>query len=409
MRIVILTQYYYPEAGAAPIRYYEIARELRERGYDVLVLTAFPSHRLEKIPEKYRGKLFMKEEINGVEVLRVWSFPSSRSLKKRLLAYFSFVFSSFLALILMDRFDLILVHSPPLFTGISAIMASFLRRTPFIFNVSDLWPDSAVELDLVKNRFLIEASKKLESFIYKKAWKVVAVTEGIKRSLLEEKGLSLKKVSFLPNGASARVFISEEKRKELIERLGVKEKKVFIYAGNFGFALDIGVILKAAHLLQKEREIYFLLIGDGPQKPKIVDLARKMELKNVKFLSTQPFTEISNYYALSVASIIPLKKKEFFKGTRPFKFFTSLSCGIPVIYCGEGEIGEMIKEIGCGIIVEPENHEKLAEAVLKLSRNLKLAKEMGGKGRRFIEERYNWKILVSSWLKEIGLPQEIKK
>lgn len=408
MRVVILTQYFYPEVGAAPIRYYEIARELRERGYEVLILTTFPSHRMGVIPEKYRKKFFMREKIRGLDVFRVWSFPSSGNLKKRLLAYFSFVFSSLIGLLFIDRYDLILVHSPPLFTGISACIVSFIRRTPFVFNVSDLWPDTAVELGLVKNNFLIEASERLESFIYRRAWKVIAVTEGIKNALIK-KGLPKEKVTFLPNGADIDIFAPRKKKNELINALGLNRKKVFVYTGNFGYAQGAECILQTAFYLQSEKNIHFLLVGDGPDKSKLVKFAAEKNLKNVQFIEAQPFDAISDYYAISVASIVPLRKKELFKGARPSKVFTSLACQKPVIYCGEGETARMIEEVGCGIVVEPENPEELKKAVLKLSNDLKLAEEMGRKGRNFVEKNYTWRFLISQWLEEVGLPREIKR
>jgi glycosyltransferase involved in cell wall biosynthesis len=404
LKVVILTQYFYPEVGAAPIRYYEIARELRKRGYEVLILTTFPSHRMEAVPEEYREKFFLREKIRDLDVFRVWSFPSSGNLKKRLLAYFSFVFSSLFGLLLIDRYDLILVHSPPLFTGISACIAGFLRRIPFVFNVSDLWPDTAVELGLVKNKFLIKASERLESFIYRRAWKVIAVTEGIKEALIE-KGLPKEKVTFLPNGADLDIFTPKKKKKELINALGLNGKKVFVYTGNFGYAQGAECILQAALYLQNEENIHFLLVGDGPDKPKLLRFASEKNLKNVQFIEAQPFDVISDYYALSVASIVPLRKKELFKGARPSKVFTSLACQKPVIYCGEGETARIIEEVGCGIVVEPENPEKLKEAVLELSKNLKLAEEMGRRGRNFVEKNYTWKFLISQWLEEIGLSQ----
>jgi glycosyltransferase involved in cell wall biosynthesis len=408
LRIVILTQYFYPEVGAAPIRYYEIARELKEKGYEVLILTTFPSHRMETIPEKYKGKFLMREKIKDLDVFRVWSFPSSGNLKKRLLAYFSFVFSALFGLLFIEKYDLILVHSPPLFTGISACIASFIRRTPFIFNVSDLWPETAVELGLVKNKFLIKASERLESFIYRRAWKVIAVTEGIKEALIE-KGLPREKVTFLPNGADLDIFTPKKRREELVDALGLNGKKVFVYTGNFGYAQGAECILQAALYLQNEENIHFLLVGDGPDKPKLLRFASEKNLKNVQFIEAQPFDVISDYYALSVASIVPLRKRELFKGARPSKVFTSLACQKPVIYCGEGETARLIEEVGCGIVVEPENSEKLKEAVLELSKNLKLAEEMGRRGRNFVEKNYTWKFLISQWLDEVNLSQGDKK
>lgn len=407
MRILILTQYFYPEVGAAPIRFYEIARELTNRGYQVIVVTTFPSHRMNTVPQKYRRRLWMREEMDGFKVLRVWAFPHfSGAVWKRLFTYFSFVFTSIFAVLRAGPCDYILVHSPPLFIGISAYISSLLKRTPFIFSVSDLWPQAAVELGVVRNKWLVRLAEKLELFIYRKAWKVVAVSDGIYRALLG-KCLSKEKVSVLFNGANVTMFAPKGKRSDLIKKYNLQGKKVFLYAGNFGIALDPLTILKAAEILLNRNEIVFLLVGDGPEKASLQELAKGKGLTNVHFIASKPFTEIPDYYALSLATIIPLKKSDFSKTHRPARIYASMACQRPIIYCGDGEPVGLIEKARCGVVVEPENPKVLAEKILEMVGKPSLVKKLGQNGREFVVKNYSWSSLISHWLNEVGLPQKV--
>jgi glycosyltransferase involved in cell wall biosynthesis len=409
LKIVILTQYFYPEIGAAPIRFYEIAQDLRRRGYEVTVVTTFPSHRMKGIPKEYRNKFFIKEKMGRFEVLRVWSYPSQeKKFFKRLLTYFSFVLTSLFGLIQAGEYDLIIVHSPPLFTGISALMINFIKKTPFVFSVSDLWPQVVVDLGKVKNKLVIKASEWLEQLIYKKAWKIIAVSEGIHRAIVD-KGIPEEKVTYLPNGVNVEVFSPRKKKKELVEKYNLENRRTFLYAGNFGYAFDVQSILKAAQILEKKGEnISFLLVGNGPEKSELMRKAREMNLNNVHFIEPQPVDVISDYYALSTATLVPMKKSKFPERHKPARLYASMSCKKPIIYCGNGEPVKMINEAKCGIVVEPENPWSLVEAILKLSRNPKLAEKLGENGREYVLKHYTWNYLISRWLNEVGLPQRLE-
>jgi glycosyltransferase involved in cell wall biosynthesis len=170
MNFLILTQYFPPEVGAAQTRLFEIAKELKKRGHSVTVVTAMPNYPKGEIFPEYRGKFFLKETISGIEVVRTWIYPAmDKSIIKRLMNYFSFTFTSFLGLMRTSKPDYIFVESPPLFLGIAGYIVSRIRGVPFIFNISDLWPDSVKELGIMNNKLLLSFAEKLELFLYKKA------------------------------------------------------------------------------------------------------------------------------------------------------------------------------------------------------------------------------------------------
>ncbi|MGI6450086.1 MAG: glycosyltransferase family 4 protein [Desulfitobacteriia bacterium] len=402
MRILLLTQYFPPEKGAAQVRLWELAQGLQREGHQVTVVTAFPNHPTGVIPPPYRGKFFQKEEMEGLQVLRTWIYPVRRGrFWLRLLNYFSFVFSSLYGILRSGKQDLIVVESPPLFIGFSALIASLVKRAPYIFNVSDLWPESAVELGLVTNKFLIKMSEGLESFFYRKAKKLSAQTEGIVRGLLR-KNVKAEDILFLPNGVDTELFKPRERDLELEEALGLKDKFVILYAGTMGYAHGIETALSAADILREEKEIIFLFVGDGSERPKLEQLARDKQLPNVRFIDFQPLEVIPRYYSLSSINLSTLRRYKLSEGVRPSKVFPALASGRPLIYVGEGEGAEIVRESGGGVVLEPENPELLAGTILELKAQPEYCRELGLKGREYVVKHFSWPSIIRKWLEQLA-------
>lgn len=403
LRILMLTQYFPPESGAAQVRLKEVAKGLQRNGHEVKVVTAFPNHPSGVIPPNYQGHWRMKDEVDGIPVWRTWIYPVQRGrFWKRLLNYFSFVFSSFWGLSKAGQQDLLFFESPPLFLGITALVYGRFTHTPIIMNISDLWPESAAALGLVNSRWMIKAAEWLERLLYRKAWKISTQTEGIRSSLIE-RGVPKEKVTFLPNGVNLELFEPRERDQAMAGKLGFKENDfVLIYAGTMGYAQGLESVLRTAELLREKADIRFLFVGDGTEKPMLEALVQEKGLTNVRFVDFQPVQEMPRYFSLSSASIVPLKKNKLFEGARPSKMFPALGSAVPVIYSGEGEAAELVLSSGGGVVVEPENSEDLARAILALKENPDL-REMGKKGREFVQRHYTWTEIIQNWLKELGV------
>ena len=374
-----------------------MAKELQARGHDVRVVTAMPNYPRGEVFPAYRGRTLMHEEIDGLPVTRTWIYPATgHKVLKRLLNYWSFTLSAWLGTLRGPRPDFIFVESPPLFLGVSAWVTSALRRKPFIFNVSDLWPESAISLGIVTNKLLISLARRLERFCYRHAFRVCAVTEGIRGAIAAVPGSA--PVLLFPNGVDTDAF----KRIEGSTVAGMpdSDEAVFVFAGTHGFAQGLDVIVDAADRLKARRDIRFVLVGDGPDKARIQDLAR--QLPNVTFLDPVPLAAMPSIFSASRASIVPLRKLELFKSARPSKILPSLACETPVIYSGEGETVELIEQNECGIAVAPECAEELAQAVVRLTDDAALARRMGANGRRLVVNSYGWPAVVDRWLNEIG-------
>ena len=401
MRILLLTQYFPPEKGAAQVRLWELAKGLRDQGHEVMVVTAFPNHPTGIIPQEYRGKTFSQQEIEGLKIIRTWIYPVKRGrFWLRLLNYFSFVFSSLYGIYRSGKQDLIVVESPPLFIGFSAVIASLVKKAPYIFNVSDLWPESAVQLGLVTNKHLIRMSEWLEAYFYRKAFKLSAQTKGIVEGL-RSKGIPSEDILFLPNGVDTELFKPREKDEALQENLGLQDKYIILYAGTMGYAHGIETALEAADILRNHTDIYFLFVGDGSERPKLEILAQEKNLPNVRFIDFQPLEEIPRYYSLSSLSLSTLRRYKLAEGVRPSKVYPALASGQPLVYVGEGEGAEIVRESGGGVVLEPENPKLLADTILELKGNPAYCRELALKGREYVIKNHSWKSIISKWLTQL--------
>jgi glycosyltransferase involved in cell wall biosynthesis len=335
--------------------------------------------------------------MDGLPVTRTWIYPATgRNVLKRLLSYWSFAISSLPVCMREPRPDFIFVESPPLFLGCTAYVCSRLRRVRFILNVSDLWPASARELGIVRSKSLLWFGERLERFLYRKAFRITAQTDGIRAYIAAIVGAE--KVMVLYNGVDTRDF---RPRNAASVPWVDSHELAFLYAGTLGYAHCWDVILEAAELLRSRREIVFLLVGDGPEKARLVEQARLRNLENIRFVERRPVTEMPNLFASCRATVVPLRKGELFKGTRPSKIFPALACESPVIFGGEGETARILLENRCGVVVPPENGPEFAKAVVRLADDADEARELGRRGRALVEREYGWDTLVAEWLQEL--------
>lgn len=402
MRILMITQYFPPETGAAQVRLKEVAKALQAQGHHVQVITAFPNHPMGVIPPEYRGKFFMRDEYDGIPLLRTWVYPVPRGrFWKRLLNYFSFAFSACYGVIKADPTDVVFVESPPLFIGFTALFAKLVKRAPLIMNISDLWPESAVSLGLVTNKHLISWAERFELYLYRKAWKISAQTQGILTNL-RNRGIPAEKLAFLPNGVDPKLFYKTEPNQEILKDLDLEGKFVILYAGTMGYAHGLEVVVSAAEKL-KEDKVVFLFVGDGSERPKLEEMAKERNLSCFRFVDFQPIVEMNKYYSVANASLSTLRRYKLAEGVRPSKIFPSMASEKPLIYVGEGEGAEIAKESGGALVIPPEDPEALAEAVRLLMNDSAHCDRLARLGREYVLNYYSWESIVEAWLKSITL------
>jgi glycosyltransferase involved in cell wall biosynthesis len=388
LRVTFLTHYFPPEVGPAQVRLLELAKRLLAAGQTVTVVTGFPNYPTGVIEPGYRGQMFMDDRVDGVRVLRTWVFATrGRGFLSRLLNYLSFPVFSLLAIRKLGRTDVIYVQSPPLFTGLAALWFARLKRAPFIFNVSDIWPQSAIELDVLRNRFAIRMSEALERHIYRRATRITVATPGILERLAT-RGVPRDKLFLLTNGVDTAAYRVGEPDRELASRLGLDGHKVFMYAGLLGLAQGLDVILEAAKLTSNP-DILYVLVGEGAEKATLVAKAEAQGISNVRFLPIQPTATLPALLNLVYATIIPLRRLDLFKAALPSKMFDSMAAGRPIVGPLWGEAAELVRAADCGLVVEPEDARAVHEAVETLAADPALAQRLGEHGRSYVIEHFD--------------------
>lgn len=398
MRILFLTQYFPPEAGASQNRLADLTRRLSTLGHRVTVLTALPNYPQGEIYEGYRARLVMTEDDCGIRIIRTWLYTSkTKSFMRRILNYSSFsILSIFVGLLAVRRVDVICVDTPPLFLGASGYLLAKLKGAMFVLNVADLWPESAVVLGMLRNRRLIRWATSVEESLYSKSGFVTGQTEGIVDNIRRRSPST--PVELLTNGVAPELFDQVEaaraERECTRREFGFGSKFIVAYTGVHGLAQGLETVLSAAQILAEFHEIRFVLVGDGPEKPRLQALAAQREQRNVEFLPQQATSRMPMILAAVDASVVPLKREDLFKGALPSKLFEALGAGVPVIAAMAGEAGRLVEQSGGGIVVEPENPERMAEAVLRMYRDPILRKGFGERGRTYVARHYNRKIIA---------------
>lgn len=395
MKLLFLTQYYPPETGAPQNRLHSLALNLIKVGFEVEVLTALPNYPKMEIFPEYRGIREMEETIDGVRVVRSSIYVTKdKGVAKRLMNYFSFVWTSMRSHKRLREADYVLCESPPLFLGISALYLARKLKAKMIFNVSDLWPESAEELDIVSNKFFLRLAYKLEAFLYKKSFLVTGQTQGIIADI--NKRFPKVPTMWLPNGIDKDVYTFSELETDWLEEYGIQGKRLYMYAGIIGHAQGLDVILRAKQwLVENEPEIAasleFVIIGDGPEKKRLEEININLKT-NVVFIPNTPKQKVMRMIKNASGYIVPLKKLNLFLGAIPSKIFDPLALGIPVLLGVDGEARSIFIEQGKGgLFYEPENHAALGKAIVQLENDKNFAKKLGQQGKDYVEQNFDRK------------------
>lgn len=385
MRVLYLSQYFPPENGATQARGWEMARGLVRAGHQVSVVTEVPNHPGGVVQRGYRGRLWRRRREEGVEVLHLWVAASPvKTTARRLAFYGSYAAAATLAgLALRGRFDLLYATSPPLPTGAAALLLSRMRGLPLVFEVRDLWPESAVAVGELTSPRAIAWATRLEEACYRRARRIVVVTGGIREALLR-RGIAAGKVALIPNGANTSLFIfSPETRERMRRELGLAAAFTVLYAGLLGVAQGLDVVVGAAQHLAGRVDIRFVLLGDGPERERLEARLGELRLPNLTLLPEQPRESVPSFLSAADAVVVPLRDAPVFHGAVPSKIFDAWACERAVLIAAAGEGCALVREVGGGLCVPPERPEELARAVVQLAQDPVRCAEMGRRGRQY--------------------------
>lgn len=395
MKLAILTQYYPPEMGAPQARLSELATRLVKAGHEVTVITAMPNYPTGRILPGYGG-LIRRETMDGVRVIRTFIYPTqSAGMVRRLANYFSFVVSSALiGTFLLRRHDFLMAESPPLFLGMSGWWLARVARARLIFNVSDLWPESAVSLGVVRaGSATHRLAARLEAWCYGRAWCVTGQSRGILRSIQDR--FPTVRTYHLTNGVDTMAFTPDRSTAAARDRMrGSNDQIVAAYAGLHGLAQGLDQVVEAAARISGDaRGVRFVLIGDGAEKAMLQVMARERGATNIEFMDPQPKAELPAL--LASADIVLVTLKHEIPGAVPSKLYEAMATGRPVVLVATGEPAAILEQARGGIAVDPGDVEGFVAALRRLRDNESLRRELGANGRRAAVEHFDREGIVS--------------
>lgn len=392
MRVLFLTHFFPPEVGAPQTRILETALDLQRRGHEVQVLTTFPHYPDGRIPDGYRGKVWMREAVQGVPTVRSWVLPSpNRGTVRRSLDQVSFAASALPAAAHLPRPDVLSVDIHPVFLCVTAHALARLWRIPYVVVVGDLHPEMAVDIGELTNPLAVRVIRSLSQLACNGSDAIAPMTAGIERLLLA-RGLPAEKLHLIHYGSDVSLFEDPSRWAPVPPDLASRLDGRFVvsYLGTHGVSQGLRVVLGAADRLRSHKEILFLMIGDGAAKAPLVQEAKEQGLDNVLFWDRLPRTVMPSVYERSDVCLVSVRRAQTFReGALPSKLFEIMAAAKPVIVAAEGEPTEIVKAAECGLVTPPEDPDRLAEAVLELQSSPARRTQMGDRGRAYVRANYS--------------------
>jgi glycosyltransferase involved in cell wall biosynthesis len=369
MHILFLSDNFPPEVNAPASRTHEHCRQWVVTGERVTVVTCAPNFPKGRVFDGYRNRLWQAETIDGIRVIRVWSYISANEgFVKRILDYTSYMLAAIVASLFVRRVDVVVATSPQFFTAVAGWAVGALKRIPFVFELRDLWPESIKAVGAMRHSRAIEGLEKVELFLYRRAARIVSVTHSFRDTLMR-RGIDGTKIDVITNGVDSARFSPRPKDRQLEHELGFEGCFVAGYIGTHGLAHALGSLLEAMQHLQQSdagHDFRLLLLGDGACKAQLQAQAEQLGLHNVRFVDTVPKEQVARYWSLLDVSIIHLRRTDLFETVIPSKLFECMGMGIPMLHGVAGESAAIVEREGVGIVFEPENVSALVEALLRV-------------------------------------------
>ena len=386
MKILLVTQYFYPENFKSN----DIALELTERGHEVTVLTGLPNYPEGKIYKNYGFFKRVKENYQGIKIIRAWLVPRGKGGGIRIfLNYFSWAFFASLrafSLTFQKKFDVILVHEPsPITQGFPAIIVKKIQKIPLHFWVLDLWPESLSSAGGLKNKCVLSFFTKMVKYIYNNSDKILISSKGFEESILA-KGNYKEKLVYFPNWAEESILKGDSDYPIPFLPKGFK----IIFAGNIGVAQDVNSIIDAALILKDKSDIHFIFVGDGRSKIQLENFVKENNLiETVHFLGRFPLDAMKTFFNQADVLLVSLKDELIFNVTVPAKLQAYLCTEKPILGMLNGEGAKIINDANCGLSVNAGDSIKFAEKIIELyEMSDKKRKILGANGFKYFEENF---------------------
>jgi hypothetical protein len=372
VHILFLSDNFPPEVNAPASRTFEHCREWVRAGHRVTVVTCVPNFPVGQVFSGYRNRLYQREPMEGIEVIRVWSYiTANEGFLRRTLDYVSYMAMAILVAPFVRNVDVVVATSPQFFTACAGWFVGAVKRRPFVFELRDLWPESIRAVGAMREGRVLRSLERLELFLYRRAAAIVTVTHSFRARLIA-RGIDGAKIAVVTNGADLARFAPRPKDAALVGTLDLGGKLVAGYIGTHGMAHALETLLEAAAIVGRDpdgADIRLILLGDGAAKAELKRRAEQMELRNVIFIDTVPKAEVARYWSLLDLSIIHLKRTDLFTTVIPSKLFECMAMGIPVLHGVAGESAAIVEAERAGLVFPPEDSRDLAEKLLLLARD----------------------------------------
>jgi len=402
VRILFLSHYFPPEVNAPASRTFEHCRAWVRSGHEAFVVTNVPNHPAGKIYPGYRNALAQSETVADIKVYRLLTLlAANRGIVRRSFSYFFYLVMSVLAAPCLPRVDIVVSTSPQFFCGLAGYFVSRIKRVPWVLEIRDLWPESIMAVGAVSRGLTLRWLVWLANFAYRKADRVLCVTDSFKAAIMAE-GIPGEKIEVIKNGVDLELFSPDRSPGPEAGRIpgleNTQGKFVVSYVGTHGMAHGLDIVLRAAELLRDEPNVLFLLVGDGAERARLLKQRDIMRLDNVVFLEQQPKTRMPAIWAVTDVSLVVLKDQPLFRTVIPSKIFESMAMMKPVILGVRGESEALLEESGAGICIQPESEAQLARAVRRLYADADERRAMGFAGRKFVQENFDRKMLAARYV-----------
>jgi len=394
MRVAYLAQLFELANEPGSDRQFFNCEQLVKAGHEVTVITSNVEYKTATAKYENQGLWPIKKTVDGIAIWYVYAYRHFRgSFKKRFWYYLTYLFTALWASINLKRPDVIYAVSTPLTVGFLGYCLSRLKRAPFVFEVTDIWPDAAVATGVVSNQALIRAAQWLEMFCYRKAARIVVLGQ-VARAHILQKGVPADKVTVITNGVDESLFqqpaAGEADSAEMRRKLGFDGHLVCMYLGAHGAYNALWTIIEAAEALRDDPQYLFVLVGDGDEKAHLQRMVQERNLGNVRFLPPVPRAQTPALLRAADLFLLPNRRGEFYTMNLPNKLFDFLASGRPIVVAGYGETANLIQQAGAGRVVPAEDGAAMTQAVVELA-NLsdKERSAMGAAGRQYVLKHYN--------------------
>ncbi|WP_277632265.1 glycosyltransferase family 4 protein [Avrilella dinanensis] len=388
MNILYIHQYFKTPKEPGGTRSYWIAQELIKNGHQVTMITADP-----QATQKRKEVI-----IDGIKVIYLQeTYSQNMSISTRLKAFLGFVWKSISEARKHKDIDLVIATSTPLTVGITALYMKWFKKTPYIFEVRDLWPEVPIQMGAFKSPLIVKPTRWFEKTIYKNAEHVIALSPGMQDGVI--KYIPKGKTTMIPNMAKMDEFSPREKNMVLAQKLGLKPDSFkIVHFGSLGIANGAHTIIASAKLMKDVEDVEFLFVGGGATEKALQSEVNKHQLDNVKFLGRFPMKEVSEIVNFCDVSMVSFLDLPILYTNSPNKLFDSLSAGKPIIVNSAGWTKDMVEENNCGYYVNPNKPQELVDKVLFLKQHPEIVKEMGQKSRYLAETVYDKSILCKQFV-----------